>query len=595
MPEYLAPGVFVEETSFRSKSIEGVSTSTTGFVGPTRKGPLNETPELITSFGDFERIYGGFANLKFGEKIMPNYIAHAVKNYFDNGGRRLFIARVYQAPAGQDGLAASSALTPAAGNPPPADPPPPGPPPGNPPGSGKSVQFKARTPGAVGNGTIKLTLKEAGIAKTALKKSPSGSLAVTPEVEGQEQTTYVKRGNDWEDSSGTKLEVKDDTKLILITLNVLTRDNDGDELSFEDLGFSPGHPLYVGDVLNSDPSRRIDQLENTFAITIGKDITPFELHSILSQNSNISLSNGSDGLEPVTKSYNVASEGSSISPLERLGSIEDISIVAAPGYSAFQERQGIQDALITHAESRRAYRIAVLDTRQGITPTGAIDDKSQIDSTYAALYYPWVWAANPNSQPGNKSIPSEILLPPSGFICGIFARNDNQKGVAKSPGNEIVRGGLRFETDINFAQQEVLNPKGVNCLRFFPGRGNRLWGSRTTSSDPEWKYVGPRRYFLYLEHSIDRSTQWAVFENNGPRLWANIRETISGFLYNEWKSGSLLGANPDEAFFVRCDRTTMTQNDLDNGRLICLVGVAVLKPAEFVVFRIGQKTADSRG
>ena len=121
-----------------------------------------------------------------------------------------------------------------------------------------------------------------------------------------------------------------------------------------------------------------------------------------------------------------------------------------------------------------------------------------------------------------------------------------------------------------------------------------MWGGRTASSDPEWKYVNVRRYFIYLEHSIDRSTQWAVFEPNGESLWANIRETVSGFLYNEWRSGALLGATPEEAYFVRCDRSTMTQNDLDNGRLICLIGVAALKPAEFVIFRIGQKTADAR-
>ncbi|RMH34166.1 MAG: phage tail sheath family protein, partial [Nitrospirae bacterium] len=185
-------------------------------------------------------------------------------------------------------------------------------------------------------------------------------------------------------------------------------------------------------------------------------------------------------------------------------------------------------------------------------------------------------------------------LPPSGFVCGIYARNDVQRGVHKAPANEIVRGALRFETDINFAQQEVLNPLGINCLRSFPGRGLRVWGARTISSDPEWKYVNVRRYFNYLEHSVDRGTQWAVFEPNGERLWANIRETVSSFLYNEWISGALLGKNTDEAFFVRCDRSTMTQNDLDNGRLICLIGVAVLKPAEFVIFRIGQKTADSR-
>jgi hypothetical protein len=157
-----------------------------------------------------------------------------------------------------------------------------------------------------------------------------------------------------------------------------------------------------------------------------------------------------------------------------------------------------------------------------------------------------------------------------------------------------VRGALRFETDINFAQQEVLNPLGVNCLRYFPGRGYRVWGGRTASSDPEWKYVNVRRYFIYLEASIDQGTQWAVFEPNGEALWANVRETVTAFLYNEWISGALLGSTPQEAFFVRCDRSTMTQADLDNGRLICLVGVAALKPAEFVIFRIGQKTADAK-
>ena len=140
----------------------------------------------------------------------------------------------------------------------------------------------------------------------------------------------------------------------------------------------------------------------------------------------------------------------------------------------------------------------------------------------------------------------------------------------------------------------MLNPVGVNCLRYLPGRDLRVWGARTISSDPEWKYVNVRRYMIYLEHTVDRGTQWAVFEPNGEALWANIRETVSSFLYNEWRSGALLGGSPEEAYFVRCDRSTMTQNDLDNGRLICLIGVAVLKPAEFVIFRIGQKTADAR-
>ena len=182
----------------------------------------------------------------------------------------------------------------------------------------------------------------------------------------------------------------------------------------------------------------------------------------------------------------------------------------------------------------------------------------------------------------------------AGFVSGIYARTDVLHGVFKAPANEVVLGAIDFERQLNKAQQDILNPLGVNCFRFFEGRGLRLWGARTISSDPEWKYISVRRYFAYLEHSIDRGTQWAVFENNNEALWANVRRTIEDFLFNEWRNGALLGTKPEQAFFVRCDRSTMTQNDLDNGRLICLIGVAVVKPAEFVIFRIGQMTADSR-
>jgi phage tail sheath protein FI len=166
--------------------------------------------------------------------------------------------------------------------------------------------------------------------------------------------------------------------------------------------------------------------------------------------------------------------------------------------------------------------------------------------------------------------------------------------VHKAPANEVVRGALGFEIMINKGQQDVLNPESINVLRFFEGRGYRVWGARTITSDAEWKYVNVRRYFMYLERSIDRGTQFAVFENNGDILWANVRRTIEDFLFNEWVSGHLFGTKPEDAFFVRCDRTTMTQNDFDNGRMVCLIGVSPLRPAEFVIFRIGQKTADAR-
>ena len=189
---------------------------------------------------------------------------------------------------------------------------------------------------------------------------------------------------------------------------------------------------------------------------------------------------------------------------------------------------------------------------------------------------------------------AEINLPPSGFVCGIYARNDITRAVYKAPANEVVNLAIGFEALLNKAQKDVLNPLPVNYFRSFEGRGLRLWGARTIASGPEWKYVNLRRYIAYLEHSIDKGTRWAVFEPNGDQLWANVRRTVSDFLLNEWQTGALLGDKPEKAYFVRCDRSTMTQDDLDNGRLVCLIGVAPLRPAEYVIFRIGQWTADSK-
>jgi phage tail sheath protein FI len=315
----------------------------------------------------------------------------------------------------------------------------------------------------------------------------------------------------------------------------------------------------------------------------------------------VQLENGHDGLRPQPVAY----EGSEADPQRKTGlaalkDIPDVSIVAIPGHTVWapgtQEADAVTNSLavansmISHAEEMR-YRIAVLDSREGMNLTAIRAYKAQIDSLRAALYYPFVRILDPVSPP---DLPREINLPPSGFVAGIYARNDVENGVHKAPANEVVRGALGFEVLINKGQQDILNPESINVLRYLEGRGYRVWGARTTSSDPEWKYVNVRRYFLYLERSIDRGTQWVVFQNNGDTLWANVRRTVEDFLFSEWKSGHLFGTKPEEAYFVRCDRTTMTQNDFDNGRLVCLIGVAPLRPAEFVIFRIGQKTADAR-
>ena len=613
MPEYLAPGVYVEETSFRAKSIEGVGTSTTAFAGPTRKGPYRtdedvpEAPELLTSYGDFERIYGGFADLSLGSSVpATNYLAHAVRAFFNEGGSRLYVSRVVGADAAAATVLVSGTLAvPAV----PAVPEGPG---GVPPAvpevpavaANKPIIFQARFPGACGNGRIVVREAATPASVQVMANSPEGSTLRT--VSGGTAFYHVKLDGAWmpaEDLAGTAGVVATlaGNAPHLVTLQVSAIDADNNSLSYEELGLASHHPRWIGHVLALTPSRRSDHLQNLYAITIGSDVLPSDLRSGLLSGAvaNLAgqlervwtLANGSDGGQPTKTDYELA--------MSEIASLEDVSIVAAPGSSAYNtgdddNPQDIANALLAHVRGRRAYRIAVLDTPVGLTPSAARSYRGLFDSIYAAMYYPWVVISNPLARPGREDIPKEIMLPPAGFVTGIYARNDVQRGVHKSPANEVVSGALRFEIDVNFAQQEMLNPAGVNCLRFFSGRGNRVWGARLISSDPEWKYVSDRRYFNYLEASIDRSTQWAVFEPNGERLWANVRQTVADFLYNEWRSGALLGSSAEEAFFVRCDRSTMTQNDLDNGRLICLIGVAILKPAEFVIFRIGQKTADAR-
>ena len=375
----------------------------------------------------------------------------------------------------------------------------------------------------------------------------------------------------------------------IVTLSVTFTDADGATFTYDGMGFDRTHPKWIGYVLMGNPPNRSDYLQNPYAISLGGKVSAVGLRNALLKpgEGGFVLKDGSDGGEPSNERYGFA--------LMEIEGLEDVSIVAAPGSQSFQSAlaQAINNALISHASKNRAYRIAVLDTPPNQTPGQVREYRGKIDSTRAAIYYPWVIVSNPNARPGRNDIPRELALPPSGFVSGIYARNDVERGVYKAPANEVVRSALRFEFDVNFGQQELLNPLGVNCLRLLSGRGYRVWGARLISSDPEWKYVSDRRFFNYLESSIDRGTQWAVFEPNAERLWANVRQTISDFLYNEWRNGALLGASTDEAYFVRCDRSTMTQNDLDNGRLICLIGVAVIKPAEFVVFRIGQKTADA--
>ena len=269
---------------------------------------------------------------------------------------------------------------------------------------------------------------------------------------------------------------------------------------------------------------------------------------------------------------------------EGLAALEDescreVSLVYAPNASA-----EIAKAVIAHCEKTR-YRFAVIDCEEGQSNASQLNPRGSIgDSSYGAFYYPWIFAAEPGT--GTRT-----LTPPGGHVLGMYARTDNERGVFKAPANEVVRGALGVEFNITDPIQDVLNPQGVNVIRSFPARGVRVWGSRTLGTGNEWKYVNIRRLIIYLEHSIEAGMQWAAFEPNDSRLWARVVGQIANFLRMQWRAGALQGRTEQEAFFVKCDLTTMSQDDILNGRLTCEVGVAPVKPAEFVIFRICQRTA----
>jgi len=276
--------------------------------------------------------------------------------------------------------------------------------------------------------------------------------------------------------------------------------------------------------------------------------------------------------------------------LQALKNIEEVSIVAVPGRTA----TALQGALITHCEEMR-FRFAVLDSQR--PPLDAIADvraqRQQFDTKYAALYYPWLLIPQPFPTVPGPALP--YMMPPAGHMVGVYARTDIERGVHKAPANEVVRGIVGLQRSLSKGEHDILNPYpvNINVIRDFRsnGRGIRAWGGRVITSDSDWKYINVRRLMIFIEQSIERGLQWVVFEPNVEPLWARVVRTITNFLRTVWRNGALEGTKVEEAFFVRCDRTTMTQSEIDNGQLICLVGIAPVKPAEFVIVRIGLWTS----
>jgi phage tail sheath protein FI len=553
MPEYLSPGVYIEEFEIGARPMEGVSTSTAGFLGETERGPT--TPCLITSWLQYQRVFGGY----FGN---DKYLPGSVDGFFKNGGKRCYIGRVV-----------------------------------------KSVTITDKEkPNYPSSPAISASL----LLDFDVSKKIDELTGMTLKVEaigegewGNRVAVIVTKGT----FDGFRLDVfywkTKPASLYNPYLDTKTQPRPAVSEIFDNVSISEASPDYFGKTVNgisnlikisiqktassetSNPAETSSETAKPETAESDKD-KPDRLSLIPS-----SLKDGNDGTGILLFKEYVRDDPADDVPGKRKGltalkGIDDISLIYAPNAYAVP---GLVDALISHCENLR-YRFAILDAPQGSADVSNLDPRSGKPSgasptDFAAFYYPWVKVINPET--GMLQ-----LMPPGGYVAGIYARSDTERGVHKAPANEVVLGASDLEFQIMKGEQDVLNPRGVNVIRAFPGRGILVWGARTLSSNTLWKYINVRRLFIYIEASIEKGTQWVVFEPNDDSLWARVTATITQFLTGVWRSGALMGKTPEEAFFVKCDRSTMTQDDIDNGRLICIIGIAPVKPAEFVIFRIAQ-------
>jgi hypothetical protein len=566
MPEYLSPGVYVEEVDRGPRPIEGVGTSTAGFLGGTERGSTD--PELVTSLADFARKFGGFAS--------ASYLPYAVDGFFRNGGSRCYVGRV---TAETD--VASVTLADASGD--------------------EVVRLAAVGPGEWGR-RVTVVVEDTPMEGDRLfRMRVAYWRAIEPGDRSYGEAVGARGDPDYE-------EVYDDLSPVESASNYYEkrlagvsnlvevpsgweaagRPENGTYWLGADGGAPDGNGNENGDGSENGDVPTIpddDELEAMSYRELQSFAEPFDVDRSRDREALVEALRAlrddprPDGGATTPELSDYAGE---TTPGERTGlaafeEVDEIAVVCVPDEGSVP---GLTEAVENHCASM-GDRFAVLQSPQNAGDVSEL--RPPVNSTYAAFYYPWIRVSHPETG-------ARTLVPPGGHVAGIYARSDTERGVHKAPANEVVRGALGLQFDLTTGEQDVLNPRGVNCIRSFRGRGIRVWGARTSSSDPLWRYVNVRRLFLYLEESIDESTQWVVFEPNDENLWARVRQTVRNFLTTEWRNGALVGTTPEQAFYVKCDRTTMTRDDIDNGRLIVEVGVAPVKPAEFVVFRIAQWT-----
>lgn len=599
MPNYYSPGVYIEEVNTGPRPIEAVATAVAAFVGfaPYSNHDDANQPVLITSWAQYVEKFGLRKDDGRKEPFAKDaYMPHAVYGYFLNGGTRCYVVRVVS-PAWQKALK-DKQLT--------AEP--------------QQVLTRqaraARRPGEeIKPEDVVLTITpkaaslrdiEVSIDRAAGSQPADCAIAVR-----------VKMGDTVEEYKRIQLEQKtpekkaDDGSSGDTTTTGATASNAKKEkgAAAQASASANGAGKDTLAFLNADSKLVEIKQENRPAEA---DLAFGVYYLSVPQpgaNAKQLAGAGQNGLASLAQiqQRDIVGDATERTGVFGLEIAPDVTMVCCPdlfspqaypdGKVDIAQVKTVQTAMINHCELA-ADRVAILDAPDDFNPQkiaswriNSDGSGAGYDSMFAALYYPWITVANPLA--GDAGEPKQINIPPCGHIAGIYARNDSERGVHKAPANEIVRGALSVTREITRGEQDGLNPNGINCIRTFPGRGIRVWGARTLTSDPLWRYVSVRRLFNMVEKSIERDTQWVVFEPNTPDLWSRVRRDVNAFLMTLWRDGMLFGTTPDQAFYVKCDAELNPPESRDLGRLIIEVGLAPVKPAEFVIFRFSQFTAEA--
>lgn len=562
MPEYLSPGVYVEEVDRGPKPIQGVGTAMGCFIGFTEKAQLERVvngetivedllnkPQLVTNWTQYVERFGGL--------VQGAYLPYSVYGYFLNGGTRCYVLSVKTIPKAQttllgtDGKPYLTIQAKQAGF------------------DGLRLRVRVDAPEPPKSTAAASKAKE-GDGKDGAAAGGDGASAPTstPSRGGPSQsapfTVTVERqgvGGGWQVS-----ETLQDVTLHEVSSNGEKR---------VALAYKNNKSSKIIDILIPDGETAIDR------------ITPRSQEQSLNiQKRLIAPAEYSDFQGDVMERSGV----------EGLASLDDITMLIVPDLMTTMPGQtldlgmvkAVQTMMLNHCEMM-GDRIAILDAPPDMNPMEIKEwrmETAAFDSSYGALYYPWIEIMDPvTNRPMN--------LPPSGHMAGVWARNDNTRGVHKAPANEVVRGVTDLTYTVTKGEQDTLNPIGVNCMRAFPGMGYRVWGARTLSSDPAWRYINVRRLFNYIEKSLQLGTMWTVFEPNEPRLWNRIRRDVTSFLMGVYSQGALFGSTPSQAFYVKCDEELNPSHLRDLGQLVVEIGVAPVKPAEFVIFRVSQWSSEA--